>query len=72
MIDKQITPTAVLPKKMVRKEVYRKVSDVLEGYKSRLGKKKFESSLKKFSKVFAKDIIRALNKSVKQKTGPKF
>lgn len=55
-------------KKMVRKEVYDKLAGALAGYKSDIGDKKFESRLKKASKLFAVDIAKATARSRKSKS----
>ena len=46
-------------KKEVRKTVYEKLAAALADYKSQLKSKKFESNLRKASKLFAADISRA-------------
>jgi len=55
-----------LSKKEARKIVYEKFSHALAEYKANLKEKKFDSNLKKASKLFAADIAKALAKQ-KQK-----
>ncbi|MEO5595429.1 MAG: hypothetical protein ABIR15_23370 [Chitinophagaceae bacterium] len=58
-------------KKITRKEaqkaVFEKLSGALAEYKNKLDKKKFESKLKKASKLFALDIVKASKKDRKNK-----
>lgn len=57
-----------LSKKEARQLVYDKLSAALIEFKSKIGKaKKFESNLKKASKLFADDVAKAFNKA-KNKT----
>ena len=53
-------------KKETRKEVFEKLSGALAEYKSRMDEKKFENKLKKASKLFAVDIIKAMKKDRKK------
>ena len=55
-----------LSKKEARKIVYEKFSHALAEYKANLKEKKFDSNLKKASKLFAADIAKAVAKQ-KQK-----
>lgn len=52
-------------KKETRKEVFEKLSGALAEYKSKLDEKKFENKLKKASRLFAGDIIKAIKKDRK-------
>ena len=54
-----------LTKKQVRQEVFTKLSGALEGYKDKIGKRKFATKIKKASKLFAADLTKALRKNVK-------
>jgi len=54
-----------LTKKQAKKEVFKKLSGALAEYKNKLDKKKFESNLKKASKLFAVDIAKAFKKDQK-------
>ncbi|MEP6948180.1 MAG: hypothetical protein ABI863_02850 [Ginsengibacter sp.] len=54
-------------KKETRKEVFQKLSGALAEYKSKLNEKKFENKLKKASKLFAVDIVKALKKDRKKR-----
>jgi len=68
--EQKITPVKKLTKKQAKKEVFEKLSGALAEYKNRLDKKKFESKLKKATKLFAVDIAKAIkkeNKSVSKK-----
>ena len=47
--------------------MFEKLSGALAEYKNKLDKKKFESNLKKASKIFAVDIVKALKKERKSK-----
>lgn len=58
-----------MSKKEARKLVYTKLAGVLAEYN--IGKKKLDVKLKKASKLFAADIARAANKTVKPKAQPK-
>ena len=55
-----------LSKKEARKIVYEKLSGALAEYKANVKEKKFDSNLKKASKLFAADIAKAFAKQ-KQK-----
>jgi hypothetical protein len=55
-----------LSKKEARKIVYEKLSNALAEYKASVKEKKFDSNLKKASKLFAADIAKAIAKQ-KQK-----
>jgi len=65
------TEKPAMVKKITRKEaqkaVFEKLSGALAEYKNKLDKKKFESNLKKASKIFAVDIVKALKKERKSK-----
>ena len=60
-------PVAVkkITKKEARKAVFEKLSGAMSEYKSKLDKKKFESNLKKASKLFAEDLVKAFKKDRK-------
>jgi len=45
--------------------VFTKTSGALEGYKEKIGKRKFATKIKKASKLFAADLTKALRKNVK-------
>ena len=47
------------------KEVFEKLAGALAEYKSKLNEKKFENNLKKASKLFAVDIVKAIKKDRK-------
>lgn len=53
-------------KKETQKEIFVKLSDALAEYKSTLSEKKFETKLKKASKLFAVDIAKAFNRKSKE------
>jgi hypothetical protein len=53
-------------KKELRKVVYQKLEGALSEFKDGLNKKKFESRLKKASKLFAVDIAKATRRSSKE------
>jgi hypothetical protein len=61
-----MSDTIKLIKKETRKEVFNKLSDALSDYKGKLDEKKFENNLKKASKLFAVDIVKALKKDLKK------
>jgi len=63
--EQKITPVKKLTKKQAKKEVFEKLSGALAEYKNRLDKKKFESKLKKATKLFAVDIAKAIKKESK-------
>ena len=52
-------------KKETRKEVFEKLAGALAEYKSKLNEKKFENNLKKATKLFAVDIVKAIKKDRK-------
>ena len=52
-------------KKETRKEVFEKLSGALSEYKGKLNERKFENNLKKVSKLFAVDIVKAIKKDRK-------
>ena len=58
-------------KKTVRKQVYEKLAGALADYKTGIGEKKFESRLRKASKLFAVDIAKATKKQSKVKSKKK-
>ena len=58
--------TSKLIKKETRKEVFNKLSAALSDYKDKLDEKKFDNNLKKASKLFAVDIVKALKKDLKK------
>ena len=59
-------PVRKVKKKELRKLVYEKLAGALAEYTPIVNGKKFESKLKKASKLFAVDIARATNKNEKQ------
>ncbi len=59
-----------LSKKEARKIVYEKFSNALAEYKSSLKEKKFDSNLRKASKLFAADIAKAVAKQKQQLKKP--
>ena len=65
-VEKQVKAKGIT-KKQARKVVFEKLSGALAEYKNKLDKKKFESKLKKASKLFAVDIARASRKDKKEK-----
>ena len=74
--EQKIPVVKKLTKKQAKKEVFEKLSGALAEYKNKLDKKKFESNLKKASKLFAVDIAKAFKKdrqlkSVKKTTSKK-
>jgi len=73
MSDQQqkATPGKILTRKQAKKEIFEKLSGALAEYKSRLDKKKFESKLKKATKLFAVDIAKATKKEMKSVVGKK-
>jgi hypothetical protein len=58
-------------KKETQKEVFEKLSGALAEYKSKLDGKKFETKLKKASKLFAVDIVKAIKKDRKKRRAKK-
>jgi hypothetical protein len=58
-------------KKETRKEVFEKLSGALAEYKSKLDEKKFENKLRKVSKLFAVDIVKAMKKDRKKRRAVK-
>ena len=52
-------------KKETQKEVFEKLSGALAEYKSSLNEKKFETKLKKASKLFATEIVKSIKKARK-------
>jgi hypothetical protein len=52
-------------KKETRKEIFEKLSGALAEYKNKLDEKKFENKLKKASRFFAADIVKAYKKDRK-------
>jgi len=63
------TEKLVVVKKITKKEaqkvVFEKLSGALAEYKSKLDEKKFDNKLKKASKLFAIDIVKAFKKDRK-------
>ena len=59
MSTKEAPVAGKVSKKQVRQTVYEKLALALSEYKSELKNKRFESNLKKASKLFAADIARA-------------
>jgi hypothetical protein len=66
MSDVTGSTSTKLSKKEARKLVYEKLSNALAEYKASVKKKKFDSHLKRASKLFAADIAKAIAKQ-KQK-----
>jgi hypothetical protein len=64
-IEQKAAVIKKLTKKQAKKEVFKKLSGALAEYKNKLDKKKFESNLKKASKLFAVDIAKASKKDRK-------
>ena len=62
MTDNTVKPSKKLSKKEARKLVYEKFASALAEYKTGVKEKKFDSNLKKASKLFASDIARAISK----------
>jgi len=58
-------------KKETQKEVFEKLSGALAEYRSKLDAKKFDNKLKKASKVFAADIVKAIKKDRKKRNAKK-
>ncbi len=58
-LEKKVT------KKEARKAVFEKLSGALAEYKNKLDKKKFESNLRKASKLFAVELVKASKKNRK-------
>ena len=58
-------------KKETQKEVFEKLSGALAEYKSKLDEKKFENKLKRASKLFAVDIVKAIKKDRKKRGAKK-
>jgi len=67
-IEQKAAVVKKLTKKQAKKEVFKKLSGALAEYKNKLDKKKFESNLKKASKLFAVDIAKAFKKARKLKS----
>ena len=63
-VQKAVASTK-LSKKKIKKEIFEKLAGALSEYKNKLDKKKFESKLKKASKLFAVDLIKASKKTKK-------
>jgi hypothetical protein len=59
-------PVKKVSKKETQKEIFVKLSGALAEYKAPLGDKKFETKVKKASKLFAVDIARAFNRKSKE------
>ena len=57
--------TKKLIKKETRKELFVKLSYALAEYKDKLNEKTFENNIKKASKLFAVDIVKAIKKDRK-------
>jgi hypothetical protein len=53
-------PVKKVSKKEIRKQVYEKLAGALAEYKTGIKEKKFDSRLKKVSKIFALDIAKAV------------
>lgn len=61
------TKVKIPTKKETRQEVFEKLSGALVEYKSKLSEKKFQEKLKKASRLFATDIVKAIKKDRKRK-----
>jgi hypothetical protein len=61
--------TKKLLKKETRKAIFDKLSGALSEYKGKVSKKKFESNLKKATRLFLGDVIKSIKKD--QKAGRK-
>lgn len=59
-----ISGSKKLTKKEVRQVVYEKLSRALTEFKPNFKEKKFESNLKKASKLFASDLAKSIGKKV--------
>jgi len=62
MTENTVTPSKKLSKKEARKLVYEKFASALAEYKTGVKEKKFDTNLKKASKLFAADIAKAISK----------
>jgi hypothetical protein len=69
--EQKVPAIKKLTKKQAKKEVFEKLSGALAEYKNKLDKKKFESKLKKASKLFAVDIAKAFKKDQKSNSAKK-
>lgn len=58
-------------KKKIRTEVYDKLKEALSSFKNGSPEKKFSQSLKKASKLLAKEFVRSEKKRVTKNTKPK-
>jgi len=63
--EQKVKGTKKITKKQVRQEVVTRLSGALEEYKNKLGEKKFETKIKKASKLFAVDLTKAFKKDLK-------
>lgn len=63
-IKKTLTPQKIT-KKEINKEINGKLANALTSYKVKMGEKKFNSILKKASKIFAESLIKASRKTNK-------
>jgi len=63
--EQKVKGTKKITKKQVRQEVFTRLSGALEEYKNKLGEKKFETKIKKASKLFAVDLTKAFKKDLK-------
>ncbi len=71
MAETENNPSSTkVSKKQLRKQVYEKLASALAEFKSSINEKKFDSRLKKVSKIFAVDIAKAV-KNGKQKNKKK-
>ena len=67
MEEIQTTATKRPSKKQTQREVFQKLSGALADYKVNLNGKRFESNLKKASKLFATDIVKSIKKDRKKR-----
>lgn len=59
-----------ISKKEFRKEVMQKLAEALADYKQQLGEKKFESRVRKASKLFSRDMGKINKKNKLKETEP--
>jgi len=63
--EQKVKDTKKITKKQIRQEVFTRLSGALEEYKNKLGEKKFQTKIKKASKLFAVDLTKAFKKDLK-------
>jgi hypothetical protein len=64
-VDQKVIIAKKPTKKDAQKEVFEKLSGALAEYKSNVNKKKFETKLKRASKLFATEIVKSIKKDRK-------